>query len=167
MRPLSFYQAAVLEVISMAEQIPYAESLEKRIARLERQNLRMKWGVAFISIVLVIGTIISCRNSRPQPQAKDSNLLAKTVQAESIVLVNSDGKVRARLTHDASDTSLIFNDENGNGRLAIGVVSDDLFGGPFLEMFPAEGQAGLNSLKINPKMSPMSGRHGKGVGMVH
>jgi hypothetical protein len=146
------------EVISMTEQFPCAESLEKRIARLERQNLRMKWGVTFVSMILVIGTIISCRNSQTQSQNNPSSLTAKTIQAESIALV-SGGEVIARLTHDASDTSLIFQDAKGNRRLAIGVASDGPFAGPFLEMFPAEGQRGLNSMEMAPGMNHMSGRH--------
>ena len=128
----------------MTKQILNPESLEIRIAKLERQNQRIKWAVAFISTVAIAGIIMSYQNSRTQSQTKSSNLAAKRIQAESFDLI-AEGKVKARLTHDGSETSLIFNDEKGYKRLAVGTTFGVPFGGPYLEMFPGEGQTEMTS----------------------
>jgi len=107
----------------------------------------MKRGAAFISIVLVIGTPILCQNSRTRSQTTLYGLTAKAIQAESFALV-SGGNVKARLTYDDFETSpTLNNDEQGYKRLAIGVAFRSPFGGPYLEMSPAEKQNGLNSMK--------------------
>jgi hypothetical protein len=118
----------------MTEQSSYAEDLGKRIAILERQNRRMKWGAAF-SVILLLGTIISCQTSQTHSQNRTSNLAAKTIEAEGIVLV-SEGKVRARLEHRDEETSLVINDKEGNKRLRIGVGNI----GGFMETCYADGQ---------------------------
>ena len=138
----------------MTEQILNLESLEMRIAKLERQNQRIKWVVVFIFAVALVGIIMSYQNSRTRSQPQSSNLVAKRIQAESFDLV-AEGKVKARLAHDGSETSLIFNDEKGYKRLAVGTTFGVPFGGPYLEMFPGEGQRGMNSIMTHEE-SPNS-----------
>jgi cell division protein FtsL len=129
----------------MTEQSPYVESLEKRIEGLERQNRIMKWVAALVAMLLFIGTIISCRNSRPQTQTENSSSSAKIIQAERFVLLNSDGKISAELSSKERPLGgrgpcLTINDAEGNERLAIGVGLTGPFAGPFLEMSGTNGQ---------------------------
>jgi hypothetical protein len=65
----------------MTEQIPDPESLEKRMEKLEHQNQRMKWGAAFISIVLITGTLILFQNPRTRSQTTLQSLTVKAIQA--------------------------------------------------------------------------------------
>ncbi len=126
----------------MRDQI--SESLELRIARLERQNQRIKRVVVIISAVAIVGILLSFQNYRTQSHNKGSNLTARRIQAESFDLV-ADGKVKAQLTYGASETSLTFIDEKGYKRLAVGTTFGAPFGGPYLEMFPGEKQGEMNA----------------------
>jgi len=134
----------------MTEQISNPESLEMRIARLERQNQRIKWVVVFITTVAIVGIMMSYQDYRTQSQTKGSNLTAKRIQAESFDLV-VDGKVKAQLKYDASQTSLTFNDEEGYKRLAVGTTFGVPFSGPYLEMFSGAEQTGSNSHMTHEK----------------
>ena len=85
-------------------------SLEERIHRLERQNRRL-WALAILPI-LVLGPLILMAESSPQP---------RTIEAESIVLKDSDGKVRARLGTKDHNVRLEFFDQKDVLRLQLGV----------------------------------------------
>jgi hypothetical protein len=117
----------------MAEQIPNVAILEQRIRLLEHQNRVMKWGMASVTLLLVMGALISCRIRSTIPA---------TIQARGFEVVDSLGNVKAELKDDFYGGALRLRGYKGEERISVG--SDACC--PFLRMYggPLEGKGKKN-----------------------
>ncbi|HEY7675583.1 MAG TPA: hypothetical protein VIG69_00825 [Candidatus Methylomirabilis sp.] len=92
------------------------EALRERLARLERENRRVRRTGAVVLAGLAAVVLLG--------QAAPGNV-GRTVEAEQFVLRSADGKVRAVL-HTRADGSphLDFRDAAGNARASLGMLGD-------------------------------------------
>ena len=87
--------------------------LIQRMERLERGNRR--WKLA--ALVLLLGCLVLLLAGFDYPQP---NLVkARSVEAQSFVLRDADGQIRARMAISESGPRLSFFDEHGNLMLSL------------------------------------------------
>ena len=100
------------------------QSLVQRLERVERQNRNLK-RLGYVAVV-VLGAILFLAQVPGH----------RTVEAQSFILKDASGQVRAELSTDAQNTpALILRDDKGNARVSVG-------GGdkPFLTLSNADNQ---------------------------
>ena len=86
-------------------------SLALRIAKLERQNHRWR-ALALVCVILLAGTVLIA--ARPADMPMPNLVRARSVEAQTFVLRDSNGDVRARLAlNNGKDARLTFYDEDG------------------------------------------------------
>jgi hypothetical protein len=79
------------------------DSLSRRLRRLERINLALVAGIAWIAI----GTVLLGARQAPLEE----------IRAQRIQIVDGQGRVRIDLRHDETETGMFILDENGDTRL--------------------------------------------------
>lgn len=107
--------------ITMAEES--AESLDARVARLERQTKRLRLLLGLAALAWV-GTAALCAYGvryTVQNVRSWSKTAFHELATQQLTLVEKDGKMRARLSVDQEGQALIkFWDRNGTGRASLG-----------------------------------------------
>ena len=99
-----------------------AESLERRIEKVERENRRLK--IAALTALLGLGGVFSLGAAASPPQK---------LEAETIVLRDATGKSRIILGVDEEGPGIAFLDAKGKLRLNLGLAKD----GPALDLLDA------------------------------
>jgi hypothetical protein len=98
---------------------PTLESVTERIERLERDNRRLK---CFATLLLLGVSAVGLMGQSLQDRITANVVLARTVEAQSLLLRDGAGKVRALLETDpAGPITLTLSDKDGRERLALGV----------------------------------------------
>lgn len=95
------------------------ELVTERIERLERDNRRLK---CLATLMLLGIAAVGLMGQALQDRVTANVVLARTVEAQSLVLRDGAGKVRALLETDpAGPITLTLSDKEGRERLALGV----------------------------------------------
>jgi len=114
------------------------DALLSRVGRLETENRRLKRGaLAFIVAIASIGLMAQTKqtpSTSQKPKARapaapaappaPGPVVATTVEAQSFVLKDANGKVRAELNLMGSAPSLKFRDENGSALVTLSLNSE-------------------------------------------
>ena len=128
----------------MSENAREVDELLSRVGRLERENRGFKRGaLVFLAVIVSLGLMAqtkqfpsSSQKPKARPPAKPveppppSPVLATTVEAQSFVLKDANGHVRAELAMMGSTPSLKFRDESGSALVTLSL--NDKPAGPLL-----------------------------------
>lgn len=133
----------------MSENAPELHELLSRVGRLEKENRRFKRGaLLLLAAAVTIGLMAQTKppsSQKPKaaarPAAKPAeppppgpvvatSVTATAVEAQSFVLKDANGKVRAELAMMGSGPSLKFRDENGSALVTLSL--NDKPAGPLL-----------------------------------
>jgi hypothetical protein len=117
-------------------------ALLSRVERLEKENRRLKQGaLAFLLLIASVGLMAqtkqkppaSTSSQRPKGRAPVAPAPAgpTAVEAQSFILKDSNGHVRAELGLTGSTPSLKFKDESGSALVTL-ALNSDAPGGPLL-----------------------------------
>ena len=105
------------------------DNLVQRLNRLELENL---WLKRLAAVVFVgIAAVLFMGQSKPPD-------VAKVVEAESFILRDGSGRIRARLGILNEKLALVFQDENGTVRASLTMIKD---GAPSLNLYDKTGNA--------------------------
>jgi len=115
------------------------DALLSRIGRLEKENRRFKRGaLAVVVMVASIGLMAQTKQTtppkpkaaarppapKPAEPAPPGPIVATTVEAQSFVLKDANGHVRAELALMGSTPSLKFRDESGSALVTLSLNTD-------------------------------------------
>ena len=147
----------------MSEATREQDGLVHRIERLERENRRLKRGAlaglvalaALVSIGLMAqtqtptktptprkGTKAAAAAPAPAPTPPAPVVLPKDIEAESFVLKDSSGKVRAELSMSGTGPSFKLRDQSGSALVTLS-LNDSAPGGPLLLLSDPQHHAAL------------------------
>ena len=135
-----------------------------RIARLERQNLMLKRGalavLVFVAALFVVSlglmgqTTTTTQKKTPAPKtakpapapappAPPPFVMPANIEAQSFILKDANGHVRAELSMDGEGPSLKLRDQSGAALVSLS-LRDVAPGGPFLLLSDPQHHAGLS-----------------------
>ena len=119
----------------MSEPAQQQRSLESRIDQLEKER-RMGKRIGLVSLLFLacIGLMGQAKQRRaptPSPATPSPTLGPKIVEAESFVLKDANGRVRAELGMSGAGPSLKLKDEKGSALVTLS-LNDSAPGGPLL-----------------------------------
>lgn len=135
-----------------------------RIARLERQNLMLKRGalaaLVFVAALFVVSlglmgqTTTTTQKKTPPPKAAKPApapappapppfVMPANIEAQSFILKDASGHVRAELSMDGEGPSLKLRDQSGAALVSLS-LRDVAPGGPFLLLSDPQHHAGLS-----------------------
>jgi len=125
----------------MSERIQGHDSISSRMERLEEQNRRFKRGAtACLLLFAGIGLMAQTKQRTPAPPARPAAPRVRTVEAESFVLKDASGRVRAELSMSGTGPSLKLRDEAGAALVTL-ALNDGTPKGPMLLLSGAQRQA--------------------------
>jgi hypothetical protein len=141
----------------MSEEVHGNSAILCRIERLERQNRRLKRGALACFVFLASLFIASLglmgqqtqrkspapRAATPAPAPPPPLVLPKNIEAESFILKDANGRVRAELSMGGEGPSFKLLDPNGAALVTLSVL-DAAPGGPFLLLSDPQHRAGLS-----------------------
>ena len=125
------------------------ELIESRVERLEKQNRRMKRGVlACLVAITSFGLMGQTQRKPARPPAAPAPVPApfvmpKNIEAESFVLKDANGHVRAELSMGGTGPSFKFRDQSGAALVTLS-LNDDAPAGPLLLLSDPHHHAGLS-----------------------
>jgi hypothetical protein len=105
------------------------DNLAQRFNRLELENLWLKQLVAFV--VVGIAALLFMGQAKPPD-------VAKVVEAQSFILRDGSGRIRARLEVVNEKLALVFQDEKGTVRTSLTTIKG---GEPSLNLYDEAGNA--------------------------
>lgn len=122
----------------MNENARELDALLSRVGRLERENRRFKRGaLVFLAAIVSIGLMAQTKQrpsssqkpkarppAKPVEPAHPGPVVATTVEAQSFILKDANGNVRAELAMMGSTPSLKFRDESGSALVTLSLNSD-------------------------------------------
>jgi hypothetical protein len=116
-------------------------ALFSRVERLEKENRRLKQGaLAFLLLIASVGLMAQTKQKPPAPTSSQrpkgrapapAPAGPTAVEAQSFILKDSNGHVRAELGLTGSTPSLKFRDESGSALVTL-ALNSDAPGGPLL-----------------------------------
>jgi hypothetical protein len=143
----------------MSEVIGDKDLILSRLERLEAQNRMWKRGamvcvVVFASVGLMAqtqrkGTRASAATAAPAPA------VPKKIEAESFILKDGNGRVRAELSMAGTGPSLKLRDESGAALVTLS-LNDEAPGGPFLLLSDPQHHGGLSMSVLGGAGSQLS-----------
>jgi hypothetical protein len=124
---------------------PEKQPLEIRIERLERQNRLFRRGaltclIALVSVGLMGQTKHPPRKAAPTPAAP---VVPEKIEAESFIMKDSSGKIRAELSMAGTGPALKLLDESGMPLMTLS-LNDGSPKGPMMLLSDAQHQAGFS-----------------------
>jgi len=153
-----------------------------RLERLERENRRLRRG-ALIGVALVASLIASLgllgqaqqtqttQQKAPAPRAKKPAapaaapapappppapfVMPKNIEAESFILKDANGRVRAELAMSGEGPSLKLRDQSGTALVTLSLL-DSAPGGPLLLLSDAQHRASLSMSVVSGQGSQLS-----------
>lgn len=135
-----------------------------RIERLERQNRTLKRGaLACLGIaslfVVTLGVMGQAPRKKPSPKAAAAApaelVLPKNIEAESFILKDPNGHVRAELSMDGEGPSLKLRDQNGAALVTLSLL-DSATSGPLLLLSEPQHHASLSMSALSGQGSQLS-----------
>jgi hypothetical protein len=125
----------------------YQEMLS-RIERLESQNRALKRGaVVCVLAIASVGLMGQTQHKSPRTSAAGTAppavVLPKNIEAESFVLKDQAGHVRAELAMGGTGPSLKLRDQSGSALVTVS-LNDAAPGGPFVLLSDPQHHAGLS-----------------------
>jgi len=155
----------------MSNEIQQSESLLSRIERLERQNLNLKRGgmvcfLAIASFALMGQTQHKVTRPPASTAAPAPFVMPKNIEAESFVLKDAAGKVRAELSMAGTGPSLKLRDPSGSALVTIS-LNDATPGGPILLLSDPQHSAGLSVSVLEGAGSQLSLTGAKAGQQIH
>jgi hypothetical protein len=159
----------------MGEEIHSNEQILARIARLERQNRTFKRGALalvalaalFIASIGLLGQAQQTPHKAPAPRAAKpvpaaaapapppAPVLPKNIEAESFVLKDANGHVRAELSMDGDGPSFKLRDQAGSALVTLS-LRDASPSGPLLLLSDPQHHAGLSMSIVEGQGSQLS-----------
>jgi hypothetical protein len=157
----------------MGEEVHSNDLILARIARLERQNRMLKRGaLAFlISVaslfIASLGLMGQTQRKPPAPRAAKpvpaptapapppAPALPKNIEAESFVLKDASGRVRAELSMGGDGPSFKLRDQSGTALVTLS-LRDASPGGPLLLLSDPQHRAGLSMSVVEGEGSQLS-----------
>jgi hypothetical protein len=125
----------------MNEAISEKDLILSRIERLEGQNRILKRGG--LVCLVVIGSIGLMGQSQRKPTRAPAPATPKNIEAESFILKDSSGRVRAELSMSGTGPSFKLHDQSGAALVTLS-LNDAAPGGPFLLLSDPQHHAGLS-----------------------
>jgi hypothetical protein len=118
-----------------------------RIERLERQNSRLKRGaLACLVAIMSVGLMGQTQRKSTRPPASapaPAPVMPKNIEAESFILKDANGRVRAELSMGGTGPSFKLRDQSGTALVTLS-LNDDAPAGPFLLLSDPKHHAGLS-----------------------
>jgi hypothetical protein len=139
-------------------------SLEKdlivsRIERLEQQNRRLKRGaLVFLVAIASIGWMGQTQRKSaraPAPAPAPAPAMPKNIEAESFILRDPNGRVRAELSMGGTGPSLKLRDQSGSALVTLS-LNDAAPGGAFVLLSDPRHGAGLSMTVLEGAGSQLS-----------
>jgi hypothetical protein len=131
----------------MSEAIREIGPILSRIERLEQQNRRLKRGaLACLLAVASLGLMGQAQRKPVRPPASAPTpafTMPKNIEAESFVLKDAGGRMRAELSMGSTGPSLKLRDQSGTALVTLS-LNDDKPAGPFLLLSDPQHHAGLS-----------------------
>jgi hypothetical protein len=129
----------------MSEAIYEKDPVLSRIERLEEQNRRLKRGALACLVAIASFGLMGQVQRKPAraPTPAPAPALPKNIEAESFVLKDSSGRVRAELSMGGSGPSLKLRDQSGTALVNLS-LNDEAPAGPFLLLSDPQHHAGLS-----------------------
>lgn len=123
------------------------DPIVSRIERLEAQNRRLKRG-ALVCLVAIASFGLMGQAKRkskraPAPARPTAPAVPKSIEAESFILKDSAGRVRAELSMGGTGPSFRLLDQGGSALVTLS-LNDATPGGPFLLLSDPPHRAGLS-----------------------
>jgi hypothetical protein len=123
---------------------PKTEPLEVRIERLERQNRLLRRGAFTCLIALVsAGLMGQTKHPRKATPAPAAPVVPEKIEAESFIMKDSAGKVRAELSMAGTGPALKLLDESGSPLMTLS-LNDGSPKGPMMRFSDPQHQAGVS-----------------------
>jgi hypothetical protein len=149
-----------------------------RLERLERENRRLKRGTLIglalaVSLIACLGMLGEAQTTQPKvPAARAKKpaapvavapaapapapfVMPKNIEAESFVLKDGNGRVRAELAMGGEGPSLKFRDQSGAALITLSLL-DSAQGGPLLLLSDAQHHASLSMSVASGQGSQLS-----------
>ena len=99
---------------------PEKQPLEVRIEKLERQNRLFRRGALTCLIALVsVGLMGQTKHPRKAAPAPAAPVIPEKIEAQSFILKDSNGKIRAELSMAGTGPALKLRDESGTPLITI------------------------------------------------
>jgi hypothetical protein len=146
----------------MGDELYKNEQILARIARLERQNLMLKRGALAVLVsvaalfVVSLGLMGQATTQKKPPAARAAKpaapavpaapapvVLPANIEAQSFILKDANGRVRAELYMDGEGPSLKFLDQSGTSLVALS-LRDAAPSGPFLLLSDPQHHASVS-----------------------
>jgi hypothetical protein len=124
---------------------PEKQPLEIRIERLERQN-RFFWRGALACLIALVSVGLLGQTKRPRktaPTPASAPVVPEKLEAESFVLKDSTGKIRAELSMAGTGPSLKMLDESGTPLMTLS-LNDGAPQGPLMLFSDPQHHAGFS-----------------------
>ena len=131
-----------------------------RIERLEEQNRRLKRGaLAGLVVIASLGVMGQTQRKNtprvPAPTPSTVPVKPKNIEAESFILKDANGHVRAELSMSGTGPSLKLRDQGGTALVTLS-LNDAAPGGPFLLLSDPQHHAGLSMSVLEGAGSQLS-----------
>jgi hypothetical protein len=152
----------------MREETDNKDAIVSRVRRmeerLEAQNRRLKRGaLACLVIVASLGLMGQAQRktttrppaAKPAPAPPPQPTLPKNIEAESFILKDANGKVRAELSMSGTGPSLKLRDQAGTALVTVS-LNDSAPGGPILLLSDPQHHAGLSMSVLEGAGSQLS-----------
>lgn len=131
----------------MSESTHERDQIVSRIERLEKQNSRLKRGaLACLVAIASLGLMGQAQRKStrpPAPTPAPAPAMPKNIEAESFVLKDANGRVRAELSIGGTGPSFKFLDQGGSALVTL-ALNDSAPGGPLLLLSDPQHRAGLS-----------------------
>jgi len=131
----------------MSETTDKKDPILTRIERLERQNSRWKRGsLACLVAIMSIGLMGQTQRKSTRPAAPTpppAPVLPKNIEAESFILKDANGHVRAELSMSGTGPSFKLRDQSGAALVTLS-LNDEAPAGPFMLLSDPQHKAGLS-----------------------
>ena len=130
----------------MSEATHEKDLIVSRIERLEKQNRTLKRGALACFVAIASFALMGQAQRKPTRAPAPAPVQAampKNVEAESFVLKDANGRVRAELSMGETGPSFQLRDQNGSALVKLS-LNDGVPGGPFLLLSDPQHSAGLS-----------------------
>jgi hypothetical protein len=135
---------------------PEKQPLEVRIEKLERQNRLFRRGALTCMIALVsVGLMGQTKHPRKAAPAPTAPMIPEKIEAQSFILKDSNGKIRAELSMAGTGPGLKLRDENGTPLITIS-LNDGNPQGPMMLFSDPQHDAGFSLSVLQGMGSQMS-----------
>ena len=143
----------------MSKTPPENDLIVSRIERLEKQNHRLKRGALFFLIATasigLMGQTQRKSTRAPAPTPATPPAMPKNIEAESFILKDANGRVRAELSMGGTGPSFKLRDQSGSALVTLS-LNDAAPGGPFVLLSDPQHRAGLSMSVLEGAGSQLS-----------